>query len=552
MTRRAILVLACLAVWAGAMSTALAQDQAAAIEDLKKEMRELRQEVNQKQKKIEALEQRLDAVQKTVNATPAKEPVKAATAKTEPATPQAALDQAVQMVQGPKAEKAKGEVAKPQEALDQAVKAAQAHQEPGARPDLWSTRMGKATLRLIDISLDVMVAGGSSSATDQQLQNGLQGGGHDPRKRGFTVQQVELSASGAVDPYFNAETHIVYFLDPATGESQFELEEAFFTTQKLPYKLQFKGGTFLTEFGRINPTHPHAWKWLDQPIINTRLFGPDGMRGPGYRVSWLTPLPWYSQIFFGMQNANGSMVSFLSNEGNVADRPIGGYPFTDQPVKTLRDFTYLARVENSWNLCETVTTKLGFSGIYGANYTGPRGNTWIYGTDLVVKWRPAKNYQGWPFLLLEAELMGRTFRADRSFFTPGDPGDPEAEIPIPPTPDTYIPGQTLRDWGVYAQLLWGFRPGWSVGLRGEYASGGGNNISFDPVNDTAQVVSRNTDPFRDNRTRISPLLIWQPSEFSRLRLQYNHDWAAHLPGKTADTVWAGVEFLYGAHPAHKY
>jgi uncharacterized coiled-coil protein SlyX len=383
MTRRAILVLACLAVWAGTMSTALAQDQAAAIEELKKEMRELRQEVNQKQKKIEALEQRLDAVQKTVNATPAKEPVKAATAKTEPATPQAALDQA--------------------------VKAAQAHQEPGARPDLWSTRMGKATLRLIDISLDVMVAGGSSSATDQQLQNGLQGGGHDPRKRGFTMQQVELSASGAVDPYFNAETHIVYFLDPATGESQFELEEAFFTTQKLPYKLQFKGGTFLTEFGRINPTHPHAWKWLDQPIINTRLFGPDGMRGPGYRVSWLTPLPWYSQIFFGMQNANGSMVSFLSNEGNVADRPIGGYPFTDQPVKTLRDFTYLARVENSWNLCETVTTKLGFSGIYGANYTGPRGNTWIYGTDLVVKWRPAKNYQGWPFLLLERSSWGEPF-----------------------------------------------------------------------------------------------------------------------------------------------
>ena len=41
-----------------------------------------------------------------------------------------------------------------------------------------------------------------------------------------------------------------------------------------------------------------------------------------------------------MQNANGSMVSFLSNEGNVADRPIGGYPFTDRPVKTLKDMTY--------------------------------------------------------------------------------------------------------------------------------------------------------------------------------------------------------------------
>ena len=157
MTRRVILVLVCLAVWAGTMSTALAQDQAAAIEELKKEMRELRQEVNQKQKKIEALEQRLDAVQKTVSATPAKEPVKAAAAKTEPATPQAALDQAVQVVEAPKAEKGKVETAKGEAALDQAVKAVQAPQEP-ARPSLLSYKAGGATLRLIDVSFDIMGA----------------------------------------------------------------------------------------------------------------------------------------------------------------------------------------------------------------------------------------------------------------------------------------------------------------------------------------------------------------------------------------------------------
>jgi hypothetical protein len=345
---------------------------------------------------------------------------------------------------------------------------------------------------------------------------------------------VELSFTGAVDPYFNGETHIIYFLDPATGESLFELEEAFLTTQKLPWKLQFKGGQFFTEFGRINPTHPHAWHWLDQPVINTRLFGPDGMRGPGYRVSWLTPLPWYSQIYFGMQNANGeTMSSFLANSEFAEERPIGGYPFTGRQVKTLKDVTYLARVENSWNLSETVTSKLGFSGVYGPNYTGPHGDTWIYGTDLVVKWRPAKNYQGWPFLLLESELMGRTFRAL-------------------PQDNLTVPGNILKDWGFYTQLLWGFHPRWAVGVRGEYARGAGANVAFNDNTGTFGFVSRNTDPFRDNRYRISPLLVWHPSEFSRLRLQYNHDWAAYLPGKTADTVWVGVEFLYGAHPAHKY
>lgn len=529
MARRILAVSLTLAVWLLGMGTVAAQDQAAAIEDLKREMRELRKEVSAKNKKIDELERRLDIVQK---ATPVKEPVRTGAAKPEPATPQAALDQAVKAAQAPKEGPVKPEAAKGEAALDQAVKAVQAPQE--ARPSLWSYKAGGTTLRLIDISLDGLFAGGSSSATDQQLQNGLQGGGHDPRKRGFTIQNVELSLSGAVDPYFNGEAHLIYFLDPATGESLFELEEAFMTTQRLPWGLQFKGGQFFTEFGRINPLHPHAWNWLDQPVINTRLFGPDGMRGPGARLSWLTPLPWYSQLYLSMQNANGeTMSSFLANDEFYGERPIGGYPFFNRQVKTMKDMTYLARAENSWNLSETVTSKLGFSGVYGPNATGSKGDTWIYGSDLLVKWRPTKNYQGWPFLLWESEIMGRTFRAL-------------------PQDQATVPGNILRDWGFYTQLLWGFKPRWAVGVRGEYATGVGNGVALDDATGNFAPVSRNTDPFRDNRTRISPMLVWHPSEFSRLRLQYNHDWAAHLPGRTADTIWVGAEFMYGAHPAHKY
>ena len=43
------------------------------------------------------------------------------------------------------------------------------------------------------------------------------------------------------------------------------------------------------------------------------------------------------------------------------------------------------------------------------------------------------------------------------------------------------------------------------------------------------------------------------TEFSRLRLQYNYDLARHLPGDDeAHSIWCGVEFLFGVHPAHKY
>src|SRR5688572_9743918 len=72
---------------------------------------------------------------------------------------------------------------------------------------LWSRPIGSAgALRLLDVSLDVLAAVGGSTASDDELEL-LQGGGHDPRQRGFTLENVELSLLGAVDPYVRGETH---------------------------------------------------------------------------------------------------------------------------------------------------------------------------------------------------------------------------------------------------------------------------------------------------------------------------------------------------------
>ena len=45
---------------------------------------------------------------------------------------------------------------------------------------------------------------------------------------------------------------------------------------------------------------------------------------------------------------------------------------------------------------------------------------------------------------------------------------------------------------------------------------------------------KNLDPFRDDRYRISPLVSWQPTPFSRIRLQYNYDRAKHLRARPDD------------------
>ncbi len=479
MTSLAALIIGTGATWAQVKNPEL--------EALKKEVEELRRRDAEKQRKLEDLQRQVEAMR---SHSPTVE---------KPVIPELALEKALKGIEAP----------------------------APVTTDLVSRQVGGTTFRLIDISLDALFAAGTSTKREASIQK-LEGGDHDPRKRGFTVQNVELSFTGAVDPYLTGEAHIIYLIDPIVGDTRVELEEAFFTTQALPYGLQIKGGHFFTEFGQINPQHPHQWHWLDEPVINTRFFGPDGMRAPGVRLGWLTPLPWFSEFQVGVQNANGeTMASFLANEEFFEERPIGGRPFVNRDVRSLKDLTYLTRWVNSWNVSDTITTKSGLSGLFGPNASGPDGHTRIYGADLKLTWRPATSFRGWPFFLWQSEVMGRDYVADRFSDRVTD-----------------LPRKTLRDWGFYTQALYGFSYGWAAGLRYEFATGSGASVLV--------YNGREADPFRDDRHRLSPLLAWHPSEFSRIRLQYNYDRADHLERQDAHSVWLGVEFLYGAHPAHKY
>lgn len=406
---------------------------------------------------------------------------------------------------------------------------------PSSAPAMPNAPLAPASspLRLVDLSLDLMGAFGGSSATDAELRD-LQGGGHDPKQRGFTFEQAELALAGAVDPYFTARTNLVALLDAGTGESVVELEEAYVTTQQLPYGLQAKFGTYLTEFGRLNPTHPHAWDWQDQPLMHTRLFGGDGMRGPGARVSWLLPTDTFNELTFGVQNAAGeNMPSFLGNEEVYGERGIGGRAWQERGSPAVGRLVYTLRGTSSLELSDTQSAAFGASAAFGPNATGDRGETLLYGIDAVWKWKPVANERGYPFVRVQAELLGRAFRAaaqtDDSGSTPVD-----------------VPGATLRDQGGYVQALYGFTPGWAAGLRVEAATGRGD--SYDPE---SQSFDRRSDPYRADRVRISPLLQWQTSEFSRFRLQYDYDDSDALDG-ARHSVWLGFEVLLGAHPPHAY
>ena len=363
----------------------------------------------------------------------------------------------------------------------------------------------------LKIGLSGLFSAGGSSVDNADLEN-LQAGGHDPNKNGFTVQNVELSIGGTVDPNFDGQANFIFLID-ADGETVVELEEAFFTTRSLPWGLQIKGGQYFTEFGRQNKQHPHTWAFVDQPVVLSRLFGGDGLRSQGVRASWLMPTDWYSEFIFGMQNARGeTATSFL----NAPGEDIGGHTLMDRSARDWSDLLYSARWLNGIDVSDTLSMNLGVSGLWGPNASGLTTDTQIYGADLYLKWQPATSQRGYPFVAWHTEVLQRRYEA-------GDPGDSTREI--------------LRDQGLFTQALWGFKPGWVVGLRWEVATADGNT---------------RTDLLRDTRKRLSPNLTWYPSEYSKVRVQYNRDWTEHLPEETADSLWLQVEFSLGSHMAHTF
>src|SRR5438874_7675653 len=207
-------------------------------------------------------------------------------------------------------------------------------------------RIGSAQ-NYINLSFDALVAAGASTANDIDK---LQLGGHDPKERGFTIQNLETVFDGKVDPYFRGQANVVLQIDPH-GETTIEAEEAYLETMALPWNLQVKAGQFFSAFGRLNPTHPHTWDFVDQPLVNGRLLGEDGLRNPGARISWLMPTPFYSELFFTVQNSQGGTAFSFRND-NDGD-PFFGRRVEQGRVKGLGDMLYSARYVTSFDLSES-------------------------------------------------------------------------------------------------------------------------------------------------------------------------------------------------------
>jgi len=372
-----------------------------------------------------------------------------------------------------------------------------------------------------------LIIGGSYTDTsrdpqDWHLQGFIPSGGEvGPGDRSFNLGESELTLSANVDPYFSATMTAAF-----TGEDEVEVEEAFFRTLALPSGFTAKGGRFFSGFGYLNEVHAHAWDFVDQPLVYQALFGGQ-YRQNGLQVKWLAPTDLF--IEFGAETGNGD-----------------GFPATRLSRNGTNGATLFAHVggdvgdSTSWRAGAAWINQraedrsfedIGEFGDPVVNAFTGKSKTWV--VDGVLKWAPNGNVTRQQ-LKIQGEYMHRSEDGQLAYDTQG--------LGLS---DAYSSDQS----GWYLQSVFQFLPRWRVGLRYDALDSGSSNIALVTsglLSPDAFPILRGADP-----ERVSIMLDWNPSEFSRLRAQY--DWDDSRADGDQDRAFR-LQYIYGigAHGAHKY
>jgi hypothetical protein len=329
-----------------------------------------------------------------------------------------------------------------------------------------------------------------------------------PGERSFNLGESELTLSASIDPYFSG-----VLTAAITGDNEIEVEEAFFRTTALRDGLSIKGGRFFSGFGYLNEVHAHAWDFVDQPLVYQAMFGGQYKQN-GVQVKWLAPTDLFLE--FGAETGNGDGFPATRRAGNG----FNGATLFAHVGGDLGDDTSW-RAGGSWLTQQAEGRPGGIDDGFGTplfdSYTGD-SETWV--VDGVIKWAPSPRRQ----LKVQGEYMRR--REDGAIFDAGG-----ALLA-----DDYRNKQS----GWYLQSVYQFAPRWRVGAR------------YDSLDSAAPGYTGAPPDLLDaSPDRVSVMLDWNPSEFSRLRAQY--DWDNARDDGERDRVLR-LQYIYGigAHGAHKY
>ena len=372
----------------------------------------------------------------------------------------------------------------------------------------------------ISLILDGRFASFDNDPEDYEIPGFALGNEAGLREKGFAVGHSELTMSANIDDKFFGKMTLAF--DDHDGEVETELEEAFIQTLALGHGLNIKAGRFLSEIGYLNQQHAHTWDFADAPLIYRGLFG-DQLIDDGVQMTWLAPTELFLQV--GTELFSGSRF------------PAGG---RTNGIGAWTAFAHVGGdigIEHSWQLglshweANDVEGRESGGHEHGGEETETpsfSGDSEINALSLVYKWAPngnPKNQQ----LKFQFEYFDRDEDGEVVMLNSG----------TPPEMTSYDGDQ--KGW--YAQTIYKFKPQWQVGLRYDLLDSNNRGSDADVLAE-AGLDNENHDP-----ERYSASIDWLPSEFSRLRLQYNQDKSY---GETDHQIFLQYTMSLGSHGAHQF
>jgi len=335
--------------------------------------------------------------------------------------------------------------------------------------------------------------------------------------RGFSLQESELGIAANIDPQFRGVG--TFSLGPAGGIS---VENAFVQTSSLGNGINLKFGRFFSSLGYLNEQHAHTWDFVDQPLVY-RVLWDNQYVDDGLQLKWLAPTDMFIEV------------------GGELGRGLG-FPGTNRQDKNGAGagvlFAHMGDdvgIENSWraglSLQQTRRVNAASDNVPDASgnlvSNSFTGDSQTAGLDFVWKYSPNGNIRE-RYLKFQGEYFRRKEDGMLAYDTAG------ANLA-----DSYANTQS----GWYLQSVYQFMPTWRTALRYDRLDSGTASVGASIAGD---VISN----YGFHPSRLTWMADYNPSEFSRIRLQLAHDESRQ--GLTDNQLFVQYIMSLGAHGAHQY
>ena len=336
--------------------------------------------------------------------------------------------------------------------------------------------------------------------------------------RGFSLKESELSIAADIDPQFSGVG--TFSLAPEGGIS---VENAYVQSSALGNGLDLKFGRFFSGLGYLNEQHSHVWDFVDQPLVY-RVLWDNQYADDGLQLKWLAPTDMFVEV--GGELGRGLNYPGTDRNKNGAGAGVLFAHFGDDIgiEQSWRAGVSLQQTRRENAVSDNVPDLPGTPGGVSNSFSGDSRTA---GLDFVWKYSPNGNIRE-RYLKVQGEYFRRKEDGLLTYDTNGA---------------NLTGSYAVTQSGWYLQSVYQFMPTWRTGLRYDRLDPGTASVG---ASIAADVISN----YAFSPSRITWMTDYNPSEFSRIRLQLAHDESRQ--GLTDNQVFVQYIMSLGAHGAHQY